>query len=967
MNDIKNIEQRLEIFRKAIFTEESSDFKGVVLATSTEKPNLYSVDDAIFRWIYGVFVTNSYLIITPDKLVTLCKDDKASDAIAAARTPEKVIIDQLKGSIADQVKIYANGRLFGSENAIADSDLSSLSLTDKTYDLEGVLIVHLDVELARIRNAARVADGALTKVFKLQMEQIIESSDTISLKSLSNDTRKDLNNPSKVNPKLNPSDVEPAFRPAIRCGSNFDIDFPPTIGEGNLTTDFVNATIGINFKSYCACVGRTYIINGSDDVKRAYKSLVKAKQDAFEQCKAGNTLGAIYRAFVKGLDEQYQQYVPHSIGGFCGTYAISRRHLITDDSEEKIPNNCSIILALGLKGVKIGDQPPFSLSLVDTVQIADGEDGVKFATNAKDRYKLISYKLSNEDQDSILQEMLNDQRPMYERTRNKTGSGTKKDEEDPEMLAYFESIKNQRKSTSSSTSSKNKDDDSDNTQYTSFDNMSDLTTRGVTTIEIIKPRWTVLLPMYGRLVPFHINTIKSAKASTSTDSTESKLDINFNIPKATDSETFKYFIKELTFSQKGNQMFDQIAKDINSMRSHFTKLLKRKQEEKTLYKGEDLIPLQAGPGKNIPRISGHVHLRPALNGNKTVGTIEAHVNGFRFRSTTHERLDVMYKNIELAIYLPATEDNEMMTLIHFYLKKPITTGKQSSQHITFYKPTGDTSVDVSKQGNSMTDQAELAEEERDRKIRKKINKEFKYFKDLLEDKELGLDNPPKLVVPHKQLGFYGVCSKEMSVIYLLPNAIASVVNSPPFVLMMDRVDIVVFERETLSVTNIDISFILKNLTQEVVQISHVSVTDAKNIKQWLGVLQIPFFSSKNNITWKDVIPNILKKGRAYFESEIGGWKGFFNDEEEEVDSEVEDKTWKDDDDDEGFDGGDDDDDEEFDAAPSDEDEDEDEMPAEDSEDEGKDWRQLDEEAKAADERAKAKRERKKEHHHHHHH
>lgn len=962
MNSKENIEERLAILRKSIFTEDAGDVSAVLLSTSKEKPNIYSIDDAIFRWIYGVLLLDSYTIITQEKIITLYKEASAADKLISLRTPDKIILDQIKGSVADQIKSYANGRLFASDVACANSDISALSLVDKTYDLEGVLIVHLENELARIRNAGRVADGALTKVFKLQMEQAIENQEPTPLKELSNYTRKDLNNPAKINPKLNPSDVEPAFRPAIKCGNVFDIDFPPEIGAGNLTYDFVNATIGINFKSYVAIVGRTYIINGTPTVKKAYKSLVKAKEAALLQCKPGNTLGSVYRAFINGLDEEYRQFAPKSIGGFSGTNVITTKHVITDESEEKIPANCSIVLAIGLKEVRVEEHPPFTFSLVDTIQVTEGEEGVAPVTKAKDRYKQISYKYDNEDKDQIMQELINDPTPMYERTRNKK-SGGKKDEEDPELASIFAQFENAKNVTRQTALSKKSTDD-DEEHPISFNSVNEITGAfNPNNIFVVKPASSVLLPLYGQLIPFHINVIKSVTATTSSDGTVSTIVFAFNIPKASDTDNFKYFIKELTFTSHRGHFFDGTAKEIKQMMTNYKKFLKSKQDEKSVFKGEDLQMLHNKSGKPIPRLPAHVHIRPAISGStKTAGTFEAHINGFRFRSLQNERLDIMYQNIELAVFQPATQDNEMMTLIHFYLKQPIKINSKLEHHVTIYKPTGDASTDISKTSNSMTDQAEAAEDERDIKIRKKANKEFKTFIKSLDDPELGLRDPPDFQVPAKPLGFKGVATRQISTIYPLKNALISVIDSPPFVLMTDRVDVVVFERETYSVTNIDITFLLKDMNEDPVQISNVSVSDVKNIKKWLEVLKIKYYSQRNNIRWNDVLPKFRKMKREVFENDVGGWDGFFAPEEEEdVNSENEDKTWKDDDDD--FDAG-EEDDEEFDAVP---DEDEDEGPVDDEDDDGKDWRQLDEEAEAADLRAKEKRERKKHHHHHHHH
>jgi nucleosome binding factor SPN SPT16 subunit len=80
------------------------------------------------------------------------------------------------------------------------------------------------------------------------------------------------------------------------------------------------------------------------------------------------------------------------------------------------------------------------------------------------------------------------------------------------------------------------------------------------------------------------------------------------------------------------------------------------------------------------------------------------VNGFRYQSTGGEHLNVMYQNIRLAIMQSSA--NELNTCILFVLKRPINIAKKPSRI------------------SALTDQAEMAEEGRKRRFRKKINHEL---------------------------------------------------------------------------------------------------------------------------------------------------------------------------------------------------------------------------------------------------
>lgn len=953
----EQLSQHLERIRQFVGTDSTP--AGLIIATSVEKEPVYTLDDSVFRYTFGVLIQNSYLLVTKNLTVVLYNGDHAADKIKDLAIPDQIIIAEISGSVSDKIEEYCKESLLATEEASERSELSGLHLQKDSAKIEEILITHIQNEFSRIRNAGRVADGALNKVFKKEMEATITNGEPTTLRIIAKDTKKDLNNPEKVSSKLVPSDVEPAFYPAVQSGNSISVDFPPQTGSGNLTADFINCTIGIRFKSYNAVVGRTFIINGTDGVKEAYENLVKAHEAAIQECKPENTLGAVYRAFIGTLDEKYRQYAPKCIGGFCGAMLITKYHQITDDSEEKIPHDCSIILACNLKDVALGTEPPFTLSLVDTIQITGDEDPTP-VTNVKSKYKHISYSLDNDDETKQIEEMLKDNRPIYERTRNKVDP-KKRQEEDEEAKELFEAIKKEKKER---TYTKDVDEEIDEDDVKSFDSHEQMKYSSTKNIIVQKQKMTVLLPISGIMVPFHISVIKNVLTSVSSDGKTSSITIQLETPKQNDTEAKKYHIKELIYTKNGNQYFDSVAKEIKNLKTNYKNFIKKEKEQKSLYRGEALKILVPPQGKNIPRLTG-IHIRPTPSGKKTIGTLEAHTNGFRFKYNGG-KLDVIYRNIQLAIYQPGESDNELMTLIHLYLKKPIAPVGNSgppTNHITFFKPLGETSVELGKTSNSMTDQAEFAEEEHDRKVRKKINKDFKAFIKSLTDEDLKIEDPPTFEKPKRQLRFEGSYARQKANIYPMVSSLISVTEVPPLVLLTDDIDVAVFEREQLSLNYFDLTFVFNDWTRDPVQISQIPVAYNQNIKDWLNAINVRFFVSSSNVDWKMVLPKLVKDGREKFVKEVGGWDGFFQVDEEEDNSEDDDPGWKEDAEEDEVD---DDEDEEFDAVDED-DEDEEMQPTDDDdEDGGKSWRQLDEEAEEADRRSEMK-DRGHHHHHHHHH
>lgn len=117
----------------------------------------------------------------------------------------------------------------------------------------------------------------------------------------------------------------------------------------------------------------------------------------------------------------------------------------------------------------------------------------------------------------------------------------------------------------------------------------------------------------------------------------------------------------------------------------------------------------------------NVFIRPNISNRRSVGTLEAHTNGFRFISTKGEKIgeqlishwlflrsswyltepnhrpihpDILYNNIQFSFFqLP---EKETIILVHFRLIFEILVGKKSSKDIQFCQEASELSTSVSK-------------------------------------------------------------------------------------------------------------------------------------------------------------------------------------------------------------------------------------------------------------------------------
>merc|ERR1712137_1517710 len=206
--------------------------------------------------------------------------------------------------------------------------------------------------------------------------------------------------------------------------------------------------------------------------------------------------------------------------------------------------------------------------------------------------------------------------------------------------------------------------------------------------------------------------------------------------------------------------------------------------------GEDVV-LQTL--KNFPCLRD-VAMRPTFGANtrRTVGTLEAHTNGFRFSMKGgREKIDILYSWIKLAIFEPC-ESNSLIVLLHFHFHQPLMVAKKRTQDVQFFTEVAQLTEDLSmRRLSSAHDPDEILEEEREREMKVRLNKIFKEFSQKTQD----LDGCPlEFDVPYPDMSFLGVPYRSSVTLCPCAKTLVSLQDWPPFVLELASVDVVVFER-----------------------------------------------------------------------------------------------------------------------------------------------------------------------------
>jgi nucleosome binding factor SPN SPT16 subunit len=379
----------------------------------------------------------------------------------------------------------------------------------------------------------------------------------------------------------------------------------------------------------------------------------------------------------------------------------------------------------------------------------------------------------------------------------------------------------------------------------------------------------------------------------------------------------------------------------------------KEQEEADLVVQEKLVRTK---NERVPRLAD-LTMRPVVAGRKTQGNLEAHSNGLRFISTRSEVVDVMYSNIKYAIYQPC--ESEIMVLIHFHLKNPIMIGKKKHNDVQFYTEVVDASQAVDNSRRSMYDPDEMDDEQRERQLRKRLNQAFKEFCKKVDSVARKNGYQLEFDLPYRDLGFTGNPHKEMVQIIPTLNCLVNLTETPFFVVDLDEVDHVHFERVTYMSKAFDIVLVNKDFSKQPWRIDMIPNGDKDAVQEWLTDMEITYTEGPMNLNWKQITATVKEDDRFYMtteEDEVtekeGGWeflRMFGRDDDDDDDADEDDSAFSGDkveSDEEAADS--EEEEEAFDSLSED---DEDDFEGdEELEEQGLDWDEMEAEAAADDKR-----------------
>lgn len=701
---------------------------------------------------------------------------------------------------------------------------------------------------------------------------------------------------------FDPDLVDWCYSPIVQSGGDFDLKPSALSTEKQLVGDgVIVASLGLRYKLYCSNIGRTFLIDPTPEVEENYDFLLKLQAHITSALlKEGNNANQVYNGAVEFIKKERPDLVDHftkNAGWLTGIEFRDSTFVLNGKNERNLFNGQIISLTIGFSGlVNAKAKDPklknYALLLTDTYKVADGE-AILLTNYPKSRSEISFFFKDDNKEKKVKVERDVKVEPVQKRRHEITAD----DDTNAEKIRQEVQAKLHEKRHQEGLARFSKADATDGDdfkpvfkKYESYVRESQIpaNVRDLK-IHVDYKNQTIILPIAGRPVPFHINSYKSGSQNEEGDYTYLRL--NFNSPGAGGNTSKRaelpyednpehQFLRSITLRSKDRQRMIDVFKAIQDLKKDS---VKREAEKKQLADVVTQASLVEHKGLRVKKLD-QVFVRPQPDTKKMGGVLQIHQNGLRYQSLfrADQKVDIVFSNIKHLFFQPCKD--ELIVLIHCHLKNPIMIGKKKTFDVQFYREASDMAFDETggrKRKYRYGDEDELQQEQEERRRKALLDKEFKQFAEAISDASNGAVD---LDIPFRELGFQGVPFRSAVLCMPTRDCLIQLIDPPYLVVTLEEIEIAHFERVQFGLKNFDLVFVFKDFSKPVVHINTIPMQLLEDVKQWLTDVDIPISEGQMNLNWATIMKTVQTDPYQFFAD--GGWNfltgaGESEDEEEE--------------------------------------------------------------------------------------
>lgn len=761
------------------------------------------------------------------------------------------------------------------------------------------LAVKDEKELRAIRDAARASSGILNHYLLEEMSHVLDDNRKISHNILAKKVTEKIDDERffqklKVSTNFDPKNLDWAQLPTVQSGGKYDLKFTTAVNSDTLHEGTIVSALGLRYLIYSSMIARTNLVDPNDAQVKAYNLLVAIHEIVLNTVRDGAVAKDVYNralAHLKNKKPEFEKHFLKSVGFGIGIENKDSTLVLNARNTRVLRDGMTLVVMTGLDGLqnpKPQDKKAgiYSLIICDTIRVTTGET-VVFTKDSPIDLESIAFYFNEEDEPTskpkprkdarvgaVAQTNITTTRLRGERNQNQDAekeAARREHQKELHSRKHKEGLDRFKKGSGNLNGTEEKTFK----RFESYKRDNQFPSRVRDLIIVVDAKnASVLLPIMGRPVPFHINTIKNASHTPEGEFTS--LRINFLSPGQgvgrKDDQPFQdpnaHFVRSLTFRSKDLARIAEITKQITEMKKESVRKEQEKKQLEDVVEQEKLTTIK----NRKPYQMDMLFMRPALDGKRMPGLVQIQQNGLRYQHGAHtasgQTVDILFSNIKHLFFQPCA--HELIVLIHVHLNNPIMIGKKKAKDIQFYREATEMQFDETgnrKRKHRYGDEEEFEAEQEERRRRAQLDKEFKSFAEKISD--AGKGDCPAVDIPFRELGFHGVHSRSSVLIQPSTDCIVQLTEPPFLVITLNDIEVVHLERVQFGLKNFDMVVVFKDFNRPPAHINTIPVESLDSVKDWLDSVEIPYSEGPLNLNWTTIIKTITQDPHQFFAD--GGW------------------------------------------------------------------------------------------------
>lgn len=468
-----------------------------------------------------------------------------------------------------------------------------------------------------MRNASRACTGILIEYFVEEMSAILDAEKKVTHKQLADKIDQKLddakffqNLKSKLPADFDNSQLDFTYGPTVQSGGNYDLKLSAQSDNNTLHAGIIIAGFGLRYKSYASMVARTFLVDPNTSQEQNYKVLQSIQEMMVREAREGVVIKDLYNkalGIIKTKKPELEKHFLKNIGGGIGFETRDSTLLINAKNTRQLKDGMTLNLAPGFTDIENPDPQDkkskiYTLVVSDTIRVrSKQEDSANFTNAAPLELGAVSFYFKDEDEEEASPQKTKAKKdPKVGAVASSNVIKTKLRAERTKMVDegaearrrdHQKELAQKKQQEGLQTYSEATGDANGVAQkkfkrFESYKRDNQFPSRVADLVIVVDVKSsTIVLPIMGRPVPFHINTIKSANKSD--EGEFSYLRINLLSPGQgvgrKDDQPFEdataQFVRSLTFRSTDAGRMQDVATQITDLRKS---AVRREQEKKEL-------------------------------------------------------------------------------------------------------------------------------------------------------------------------------------------------------------------------------------------------------------------------------------------------------------------------------------------------------------------------------------------------